>query len=189
MDSPGENSDKRVQRRSIQPNLLLAGLFLIAFPIIIAWVFDIDPSTMIALYSGTLLFQAAYLTTTTAVATEPIGAYMIILSIGIAVIFAEEGVLSFLGRRSPRIAAWTGKVHEKTKKSQAIIKWGVYSIILLVWIPGIGLYGAVLAAWVLGWNRRLATALLIVGWVVMCTIILLVTGSILQVSGLRNFFL
>lgn len=170
-----------------KPALLLALLFFVVIPLAILFLYQMRTSVIFAHWTGTLTLQAAYLATTTAISEKPLSAYFIVLSIGIAVMLAEQEILIIIGQRSRKVANWTGKVHEKSKKNKAISRWGMYSLLLLVWIPGIGLYGAALVAWLFRWDRKRALILLLIGWVVMCTVIFLLTGGILYVTGIRTF--
>jgi predicted Na+-dependent transporter len=58
-----------------------------------------------------------------------------------------------LGASSERVAAFVEKVEKKTEKYPMIKKYGPITCILIAWIPGIGLYGTPVIAWMLGWKR------------------------------------
>ncbi|HPW09798.1 MAG TPA: hypothetical protein PK154_01655 [Methanoregulaceae archaeon] len=58
-----------------------------------------------------------------------------------------------LGASSKRVSSFIGKVEQKTAKYPIIRKYGPITCILIAWIPGIGLYGTPVIAWMLGWKR------------------------------------
>src|SRR5690606_28219628 len=58
-----------------------------------------------------------------------------------------------LGASSKRVSSFIWKVEQKTARYPIIRKYGPITCILIAWIPGIGLYGTPVIAWMLGWKR------------------------------------
>ena len=70
------------------------------------------------------------------------------------------------------------KSHEKAKKSRFISKYGVYG--LLPAVPFLGFYVCPAIAWIFGWKRGFAATLIIMGFVIISTIMLLSSIGVLE---------
>jgi uncharacterized membrane protein len=105
--------------------------------------------------------------------------FAVVLSIGLGLIFTEFLILDTLAHRSPRVQGWIDKVEKKARKIQFIGKYGQYTLIPLMWIPGIGLYGGAIISWILEFDRSRSIVLLFVGWFVACSVVLSLVLGIL----------
>ena len=72
---------------------------------------------------------------------------------GIGIILAVYEICQTLGTSSRRVAGFIDKIRQKTEKYPWLSKYGSVSCFLIVWIPGIGLYGTPVISWLLSWKR------------------------------------
>jgi hypothetical protein len=72
---------------------------------------------------------------------------------GIGIILGVYEICQTLGTSSKRVAGFIGKIRQKTEKYPWLSKYGSVSCFLIVWIPGIGLYGTPVISWLLSWKR------------------------------------
>ena len=83
-----------------------------------------------------------------------------------------------MGRKSKKVSNFLSKSREKGQKSKIIQKYGVYGLVLAV--PFLGFYVCPAIAWTLGWRKGYAVILIIVGFILISTIVLLVNIGILR---------
>jgi uncharacterized membrane protein len=57
-------------------------------------------------------------------------------------------------------------------------------LIPIMWIPGLGLYGTPVVAWILHWRKSRSILLMLTGWLIACLAVLLTAQGILSlISG------
>jgi hypothetical protein len=72
---------------------------------------------------------------------------------GIGIILGVFEICRTLGTSSKRVSGFIEKIRQKTEKYPWLSKYGSISCFLIVWIPGIGLYGTPVISWLLSWKR------------------------------------
>jgi uncharacterized membrane protein len=156
-------------------------LFLIVLPLTVLLYAGAHPGFLIPAIVSTFLFQAAAVGLVS-LGNDPALGFLTIASIGIAFILIEFEFLIALSARSRKVAAFIRAVEKKARKLRFIERYGAYTLIPLMWIPGIGLYGGVIIGWLFGWDQRKVLALLVTGWLIACFVVLLL------VTGIVNIF-
>jgi uncharacterized membrane protein len=56
-------------------------------------------------------------------------------------------------------------------------------LIPIMWIPGLGLYGTPVVAWILHWRGSRSILLMLTGWLIACLAVLLTAEGILSLIG------
>jgi uncharacterized membrane protein len=95
---------------------------------------------------------------------------------GIGLILGVFEICQTLGTRSKRVASFIDKIKQKTSKYPILSKYGPVSCFLLVWIPGIGLYGTPVIAWLLSWKRISSSIFTFLGFMSGCFTFLFLAG-------------
>lgn len=131
-----------------------------------------------ALVGSTFVFQAAAVGLVAFTPTALAG-FIIILSIGLGFIFIEFFILDTLAYTSQRVKRWIDRVSEKAKRLRFIKKYGIYTLVPLMWVPGIGLYGGAVISWVLEFERIRSIVLLFIGWFIACLFVFLLVSGVL----------
>lgn len=135
--------------------------------------------SLVGVYIGsTFIFQAGAVSLI-GLSPNKILDFAVVLSIGLGFIFTEFLILDTLAHRSPRVQGWIDKVEKKARKIRFIGKYGQYTLIPLMWVPGIGLYGGAIISWILEFDRPRSIVLLFLGWFVACFAVLSLVLGIL----------
>ena len=87
---------------------------------------------------------------------------------GIGIILGVYEICRTLGTSSKRVASFIEKIRQKTEKYPWLSKYGSASCFLIVWIPGIGLYGTPVISWLLSWKRILSIIFTFAGFMSGC---------------------
>lgn len=107
----------------------------------------------------------------------------------VGVVLGIYEICRTLGASSKRVSAFIEKVEKKTRKYPMIRKYGPVTCILIAWIPGIGLYGTPVIAWMLGWKRIPSVICTAAGFLIASIFVLFFASRINEVlwfSGLAG---
>jgi uncharacterized membrane protein len=83
--------------------------------------------------------------------------------------------------RSEWLCQQLEKIGAITQKSELFGKYGIVTLIPFIWVPGVGLYGCVLIAWLFKWRGTLAVTILFAAWVLATLVVLVASIGILAV--------
>jgi uncharacterized membrane protein len=100
-------------------------------------------------------------------------------SIGFAVIFGLLKTCDMFANRSEWLNRHLEKVEAVTQKSGLFKKYGMVAFIPFMWVPGVGLYGCVMIAWLLRWRGALAITMIFIAWMLAALIVLLTSMGLL----------
>jgi uncharacterized membrane protein len=109
---------------------------------------------------------------------SPLQTLVFMAFFGIGLIMGVFEICQTLGTSSKRVGSFIDKIKQKTSKYPFLSKYGSISCFLLVWIPGIGLYGTPVIAWLLSWKRLPATIFTFIGFMSGCFTFLFLAGVI-----------
>jgi len=107
---------------------------------------------------------------------SPLQTLVFMAFFGIGLILGVFEICETLGTSSKRVASFIDKIKQKTAKYPFLSKYGPVSCFLLVWIPGIGLYGTPVIAWLLSWKRIPSTVFTFAGFMSGCVTFLFLAG-------------
>jgi uncharacterized membrane protein len=132
-------------------------------------------------YVGSILiFQPVAAGIGIALGIPPLPALLIMLSVGTAVIFIFFGICDLFAEKSAWLRDHLDKVNAIARRSALFQRYGLVTLIPFIWVPGVGLYGCVLLAWLFGWRDTRGIAIILAGWMLAS---LLVVGAALGVLG------
>ncbi|MDO9549452.1 MAG: hypothetical protein Q7J03_00620, partial [Methanoregula sp.] len=57
-------------------------------------------------------------------------------------------------------------------KSSLFQKYGIFTLMPFIWIPGVGLYGCVLLAWLFKWRGIKGIGVIMTGWILSTLLVL-----------------
>ena len=112
---------------------------------------------------------------------HPVQVMFIMLSFGITVIFVLFRICDLFAEQSELLRRQLKKTETITQKSEMFRKYGIYTFIPFIWVPGVGLYGCVMIAWLLRWRNARAVAVILAGWILAALIVLLASIGIFQI--------
>ena len=110
---------------------------------------------------------------------DPMFVLVTVTFVALSVVLSLFKIFDAVGRKSKKVSDFLSKSHEKAQKSKIIQKYGVYGLVLAV--PFLGFYVCPAIAWTIGWRRSYAVILIIIGFILISTIMLLASTGILRV--------
>ncbi len=157
---------------------------LVVLPVAIGWTADLSPAQVIGFIGSIFLLQGLSPPVGIGLGLPPLQLFGILASVGTGIILVIFLVCDLLSGKSERISNWIKKIEGTMEKYQFLNKFGEFMLIPLMWVPGIGLYGAPVIAWVLGWRSLRPVLLMLAGWLIACLGVAGVTSGLLQFLGL-----
>lgn len=158
--------------RKISRAFIFFFVFAVAFPLVLGALYGVPAGSILSLIASTALLQAAAPPLGLALGLTPTGIVIIMAFFAVGIVIAILEICQSLAMSSQRVNSWIDKVGKKMDKYPAIKKYGAISCIAIAWIPGIGLYGTPIIAWILGWKRIPAIVFTTVGFVIASVFVL-----------------
>jgi len=112
---------------------------------------------------------------------HPFQILLIMCSFGVSVIFVLFGICDLFAERSEWLHKHLKKIEAITQKSKMFRKYGIYTFIPFIWVPGVGLYGCVMIAWLFKWRSARAGAIILAGWILAILLVLLTSIGIFSI--------
>ncbi len=168
--------------KELSKALVFFFIFIVVLPVLVGVVENIPPANILSYIASTFILQAA---------APPLGgplgiSRMVILTImasfAVGIILVILELCGSLALTSRRVSGWIENIGKQMEKYPVTKKYGAISCILIAWIPGIGLYGTPIIAWILGWNRILTILFTTIGFVLAAAFVLFVATSIHDVQ-------
>ncbi|MHC1624632.1 MAG: small multi-drug export protein [Methermicoccaceae archaeon] len=158
--------------------LIFFSILAFVIPIILSALLDVPVSKTLLLVVSTFALEYLAVPVGISLGLNPVFVLVIVTSVALSVVLLIFKILDIVGEKSRRIANFLLKSHEKAKKSRFISKYGVYG--LLPAVPFLGFYVCPAIAWIFGWKRGFAVILIIMGFVIISTIMLLSSIGVLE---------
>jgi uncharacterized membrane protein len=111
----------------------------------------------------------------------PVQVMFIMISFGISVILVLPGICDIFAEQSEWLRQNLKKIEKITQKSEMFRRYGIYAFIPFIWVPGVGLYGCIMIAWLFKWRSVRAGAIILAGWILAALIVLLTSIGIFQI--------
>jgi len=166
--------------RKVFRAMMLFLFFAIAIPLVIGSIYGIPMGSTLSLIASVAILQAAAPPVGVALGYSPHVIVLIMASFAVGIVVTIIELCHSLAISSERVKNRVEKVENKMEKYPSIKKFGSISCIAIAWIPGIGLYGTPIIAWILGWNRLPAIIFTTIGFVI-ATIFVLLFASWLSI--------
>lgn len=112
---------------------------------------------------------------------NPAFTILVMTCVALSVIILLMAVFDIVGEKSKKVSNFLSKAREKAKKTKVLQKYGAYGLVLAV--PLLGFYVCPAIAWVMGWRRDHAISMIVTGFILASSIVLLAG------MGLFKFFL
>jgi hypothetical protein len=100
------------------------------------------------------------------------------LSVAAGIILGIYRICDLFSERSRRVASQISRVRDLMERHQALSTYGEFMLIPIMWIPGFGLYGTPVVAWILHWRGLRSVLLMLTGWLLACLFVLTMTAGI-----------
>jgi len=169
-----------------RPGMAPAGIFflLVALPVSIGWLAGSPPPAVFGFLLSILLLQGLAPTVGMGLGLKVIPLLLILTSVATGVILAMFVVCDLFSEKSEQIKGWIGRIQATMERYRFLMTYGEYMLIPIMWVPGIGLYGTPVIAWVLQWRELRAILLMLTGWLIACLAVIGVVAEILSLLHL-----
>ena len=152
--------------------------FAVVVPLAIGAVSAIDSAQVLTLITSTFVLQAAAPPIGLAIGLSPAAILLIMACFAIGIVMAIFEVCDGLAASSERVRKWIDKLGKITDKYPVIKKYGAISCLFIAWIPGVGVYGTPVIAWVLKWKRLPSVIFTVIGFVIAAFFVLFFASKI-----------
>jgi ACR3 family arsenite transporter len=143
-----------------------------------SWDFLRDAGSIVGLVGSTLLLQAAAPPVGIALGLSAPAVLIVMACFALGMILAIFEICDSLADSSARVKNWLEKIGKTSEKYPQIQKYGPVTCIGIAWIPGIGLYGTPVIAWILGWKRLHAIIFTTLGFTIASFFVLFFSSRI-----------
>jgi uncharacterized membrane protein len=159
--------------------IVIMGVVII--PLYIGFFNNIAFSAVLGLITSILIFQPFAVVIGIGLGFDAFPLMFILCSVGLAVIFGLSKTCDMFANRSEWLHQHLEKVETITQKSRLFKKYGMVSFIAFMWVPGVGLYGCVMIAWILRWRGPFTITMIFIAWMLAALIVLLTSMGLLAV--------
>ncbi len=160
---------------------LIAVIGIIEIPLVIGLYNQNTPGEIFGLVASIFILQPLAVAVGLGLDIHPVQVMLIMMSFGISVIFILFGICDLFAERSEWLRQHLKKIEAITEKSEMFKKYGIYTFIPFIWVPGVGLYGCVMIAWLFKWRSARAGAIILAGWILAAFLVLMTSIGIFSI--------
>lgn len=150
--------------KQISKALLIIVIFALVIPLLLGAIASVSSAQVLSLVFSTLLLQATAVAVGLAADLSPVLVLAIMTSYAFGMVLAIYEILDSLYNQSDRVRNKVNAIEEKAKKFTFLSKYGIYSLIFISWLPGLGLYACPVIAWMVRWEKKKSVALITLGF-------------------------
>ena len=171
----------RVVLKKLSKALLLFIGIGVVIPLILGAVFGIESYQTLTMITSTLVLQAAAPPIGMAIGLSSTAILVIMACFALGMVTAIFEICDGLAASSERVRNWINKISKISDKHPMIKKYGAISCCFIAWIPGVGLYGTPVIAWILKWKRLPSIIFTVTGFVIAAFFVLFFASKINEV--------
>lgn len=160
---------------------LIAIIGVIEIPLVIGLYNQNTLGEIFGLVASIFVLQPLAVAVGLGLGIHPVQVMLIMMSFGITVIVILFGICDMFAERSEWFHKHLKKIEAITQKSEMFRKYGIYSFIPFIWVPGVGLYGCVMIAWLFKWRSARAGVIILAGWILAALLVLLTSIGIFSI--------
>jgi uncharacterized membrane protein len=149
---------------------LLLGIVVI--PVAIGSFFNLSLLHMLGLVGSVLILQPMAVVVGVGLGIPPVPIMLIMISFGISIIYGLFAICDTFAERSEWLRKHLNSVQTIAGKSSFFQRYGIFTLMPFIWIPGIGLYGCVLLAWLFNWRGVKGIGVIMTGWIISTLLVL-----------------
>jgi len=161
--------------------VLIAVIGIIEIPLVIGLYNQNTVGEIIGLVVSVFILQPLAVAVGLGLGIHPAQVMFIMISFGISVILVLPRICDMFAEQSGWLQQNLKKIEAITQKSEMFRKYGIYTFIPFIWVPGVGLYGCVMIAWLFRWRSAKAGVIILAGWILAALIVLLTSIGIFQI--------
>jgi len=157
-------------------DLFRSALFLftgiVILPVAIGLHYQISLWHMLGLVGSVLILQPMAVVVGLGLGIPPVPIMLIMISFGVCVISGLLTICDAFAERSAWLRRQLFAVEAIARKSRLFRRYGIFTLIPFIWIPGVGLYGCVLIAWLFKWRGVKGAGIILAGWILSSLLVL-----------------
>jgi hypothetical protein len=166
-----------LRRPGLAPACILS--LLVILPVLIGWAAGSSPPRILGFLLSILLLQGLAPPVGIGLGLPIVHLLLIMASVATGVILGIFLVCDLFSEKSEWITRRIGRINGTLERYRALMTYGEYMLIPIMWVPGIGLYGTPVIAWVLRWRGLRSILLMLTGWLIACLAVVGVVQEIL----------
>lgn len=162
--------------------VLSAGLAIIGIviaPLALAGFAGVPLLHMTSLVGSVLILQPFAASVGVVIGITPLVILGTMASVGTGAIIGILALCDLLTNRWERFDRAIHNVHERAHRSAGFQRYGMLMFFPFIWVPGIGLYGCVLLAWLLDWRQPRHIMILFSSWMLAAVLVLAASLGVL----------
>jgi predicted Na+-dependent transporter len=152
-----------------------------AAPLIIGLITGISSGQILTLVTSIFILQAAAPPVGLAIGLSSLSIIVIMGFFAFGITLSIFSVCQGLAETSERVSSWITRLRNTTDKYPQIQKYGALSCIFIAWIPGIGLYGTPVIAWLMKWRKFPSILFTVTGFLVASIFVLYFSSKITEI--------
>ncbi|MEI6293687.1 MAG: hypothetical protein WCP36_08385 [Methanomicrobiales archaeon] len=180
MDDNGPRTGRIVIKKLSRALLLFIGIGIV-IPLALGALFGIESYKILTMITSTLVLQAAAPPIGMALGLSLPAILTVMACFAIGIVTAIFEICDGLAASSERVRSWIEKIAKISDKHPIIKKYGAISCCFIAWIPGVGLYGTPVIAWILKWKRLPSIIFTATGFVIAAFFVLFFASKINEV--------
>jgi len=157
---------------------ITAIILAFGIPISISHVLGIPITKTLSLIAAVFAFEYFAVAIGIGLGLNPAFTILVATCVALSVVLLLTTIFDIVGEKSKKVSNFLSKAREKARKTKVLQKYGVYGLVLAV--PLLGFYVCPAIAWTLGWRRDLAIPMIVIGFVLASSIVLLASIGLLR---------
>jgi uncharacterized membrane protein len=172
-----------LSRTNLAENVLIVVLCLGIVPVAILAGALVPPAHMASFVGAILVFQPFAAPVGLVLGIPPLVILTTMFSVGLGAVTGILTVCDLCAERWDRLDTLIRNVQAMTENSVRFRNYGILMFFAFIWVPGLGLYGCTLLAWLFMWRRVHHIAVLMAAWMTAALIIMIMSlGIFLAIS-------
>ena len=157
----------------------VAILGVVILPLTLSGFMGVPLLHMISLTGSILVFQPFAASIGVVLSIQPWIILATMASVGTGAVIGILALCDMFTNRWQWFDRAIQKVHERANRSKGFQKYGMLMFFPFIWVPGIGLYGCTLIAWLLGWREIRHILILFLSWMIASVMVLAASLGVL----------
>jgi hypothetical protein len=153
-------------------------LLLVILPCLIGLAGGFPLVTVLGFIISILILQGLAAAAGIGLGIPPFLLIPLMVSVAAGIFLGIYRICDLFSERSQRVARQIGRIKNLMDSHQALRTYGEFMLVMIMWIPGFGLYGTPVVAWILNWRGVRSVLLMLTGWLIACLFVLTMTAGI-----------
>jgi uncharacterized membrane protein len=167
--------DAAALRKGLAGMARAAGILLIGIgivPLVIGSISRTGLLQVLGFVGSVLILQPMAVVVGVGLGIPPVAILLIMASMGISITLGLSAICDTFAEQSAWLRVKLDAVGAIAGKSAMFRRYGILTLVPFIWIPGVGLYGCVLLAWLFRWRGMKGVSVILCGWLLATLLVL-----------------